>query len=318
VNESYFDEYFFALASQSVIDLRAAITSSAWAELGQCAGGTVNADTSQRARAIAVARATGMRNIPDATAGAGMSLQKPPSGAIEDTRPVRADGAYRIHDEVLASSPNRPVVIVVGGMGTTVASAYLLAHESGRGQQFAERLIVAWSIGTPAGDGDYNGWADPWAAHVVFERLRVVAYPYNENAFASVPKGELTRLPFEPLRQELIDRGNPNGNPGSVESDFMGAVPLTRGDYVQSSEMVSLADGPIDCSADGCRRCNENPRFVAGRNGRAVRVTSVAPGVATEEWWRWMTDPASYGQPRPGTQAGVRGRELRFIGGPAR
>jgi hypothetical protein len=318
VNESYFDEYFYALASQGVIDLRAAITSSAWAEVGECGGGTANADTSQRAHAIAVARATGMRNIPDATAGAGMSLQKPSSGAIDDTRPVQANGAYRIRDEVLASSPDRPVVIVVGGMGTTVASAYLLAHESGSGQQFAERVIVAWSIGTPAGDGDYNGWVDPWAAHVVFGRLRVVAYPYDENAFASVPKSELTRLPFDPLRQELIDRSHPNGHPGSVEGDFMGAVPLTRDDYVRAYETVSLVDGPIDCSADGCRRCNENPRFVAGRNGRAVRVTSVAPGVATEEWWRWMTDPASYGQPRPGGQGEGPGRAIPLLPGAAR
>ena len=318
VNESYFDEYFYALASQGVIDLRAAITSSAWAEQGACGGGTINADTSQRAHAIAVARATGMRNIPDATAGAGMSLQKPSSGGIDDTRPVHANGAYRIRDEVLASSPDRPLVIVVGGMGTTVASAYLLAHESGSGQQFADRLIVAWSIGTPAGDGDYNGWVDPWAAHVVFGRLRVVAYPYDENAFAVVPKSELTKLPFDPLRQELINRGNPNGNPGNVESDFMGAVPLTRGDYVRSYDMVSLVDGPIDCSADGCRRCNENPRFVAGRSGSAKRVTSVAPGVATEEWWRWMSDPASYGQTRLGAQGDVLGRGVRPMSGAAR
>jgi hypothetical protein len=318
VNESYFDEYFFALATQGVIDLRAAITSSAWAERGECAGGTVNADTSQRVRAVAVARATGMRNIPDATAGAGMTLQKPSSGEIDDTRPVRADGAYRIRDEVLATSPDRPVVVVVGGMGTTVASAYLLAHEGGRGEQFAERLIVAWSIGTPAGDGDYNGWVDPWATHVVFGRLRVVAYPYDENAFANVPKSDLTKLPFDPLRQELIDRGNPNGNPGNMEGDFMGAVPLTRSDYVRSYDMVSLEDGPIDCSADGCRPCNENPRFVPGRNGRVMRVTGVAPGVATEEWWRWMTDPASYGRPRSGAQSEVPGRVFPLVGGPAR
>jgi hypothetical protein len=306
VNESYFDEYFFALASQGVINLRAAITSSAWAEQGECGSGTVNADTSQRARAIAVARATGMRNIPDETAGAGMSLRKPSSGVIEDTRPVRANGAFRIRDEVLATSPDLPVVTVVGGMGTTVASAYLLAHESGRGQQFVERLIVAWSIGTPEGDGDYNGWVDPWAAHVVFGRLRVVAYPYDPNAFASVPKSELTKLPFDPLRQELINRGNPNGGPGDIEGDFMGAVPFTRDDYVQSYDMGSLVEGPIDCSADGCRRCSEVPRFVSG-NGRAMRVTAVTPGVATEEWWRWMTDPATYGQPRPGAQGDVPG-----------
>ena len=119
------------------------------------------------------------------------------------------------------------------------------ADESGSGERFAERVIVAWSIGSPAGDGDYNSWVDAWAAHVVFGRLRVVAYPYDANAFASVPKGELTKLPFEPLRQELIDRGNPNGHPGDVESDFMGAVPLTRADYVLSHDMRMVCSAII-------------------------------------------------------------------------
>jgi hypothetical protein len=197
---------------------------------------------------------------------------------------------------VLAASPDRPVVIVAGGQGTTVASAYLLALASGQGEQFADRVVVAWSIGLPGGEGDYNAWVDPWATHIVFGRLRVVAYPYDQNAYAHISKSELTRIPFEPLRRTLINREHHNGNPGGVESDFMGAVPLTRDDYVQSEATVSVVDGPVVCSSDFCGRCNVLPHFVEGGDGRAIRVTSVRPGVATEEWWRWMTDPTTYGR----------------------
>src|SRR4030095_6792793 len=59
VTESYFDEYFFALASQGVIDLRGAITTNSWKEQGECREGSVNADSSDRAPAIPVAPGLG-------------------------------------------------------------------------------------------------------------------------------------------------------------------------------------------------------------------------------------------------------------------
>src|SRR4030095_8462984 len=294
VTESYFDEYFFALASQGVIDLRGAITTNSWNEQGECREGSVNADSSDRAHAIAVARASGMRNLPGATSGAGMSLRTPASGIIEHTDPVPADGAYLILSEVLGAQPDRPVVVVAGGQGTTIASAYLLAQQNGQGQEFVDRLIVAWSMSFPSGQGSYNTWVDPWAAHVVFGRLRVVVYPYAYNAVASVSKRELERLPFEPLRQALIDRDHGNGHPGSFEGDFMGAIPFTRSDYVQSYDTVTLQQGSIQCSRDGCQQCNEEPVLVPGGDGRVIRVTSVASGVAPQQLGRWVDDAATY------------------------
>jgi hypothetical protein len=317
VSESYFDEYFFALASQGVIDLRGAITTNSWYEQYECRPGVTNADVSERAQAIAIARASGMRNIPDVTAGAGMNVQKPSSGVIEDTAPVLSDGAYLIRNQVLAASPALPIVIVAGGQGTSIASAYLLAHRNGQGEQFADRVIVAWGIGTPAGGADYNGFVDPWSVHVIFGRLRVVAYVYEPSAYVSVPKSELTRIPQEPLRQALIDRGHPNGNPGDQEIDIMPAIPLTRSDYVQSSTSIRVEDGQVECIQMGCGRCITSTRFVPGGNGRTIRVTGNG-AVATEEWWRWMTDPASYPQSRSPSQGQAPGLLIPFIPAPGR
>jgi hypothetical protein len=317
VSESYFDEYFFALASQGVIDLRAAITTSSWYEQYECRAGITNADVSERAQSIAIARATGMRNIPDVTAGAGMNVQKPASGVIEDTAPVLSDGTYLIRNQVLAASAALPIVIVAGGQGTTIASAYLLAHQNGQGEQFADRVIVAWGIGQPDGDTDYNGFVDAWAVHVIFGRLRVVAYPYDENAYASVSKSELTRIPFEPLRQVLIDRGHPNGNPGDHESDVMPAIPLTRPDYVQSSAPITVEDGAVSCIQMGCGRCITKPRFVPGGRGRTIKVAGNG-AVATAEWWRWMTDPASYPQSRSASQGQAPGLLIPVMPTPGR
>ena len=48
---------------------------------------------------IAAARASGLRNIPDATASAGVPLVRPADGAIEHTTPNMSDGAKLILDQ---------------------------------------------------------------------------------------------------------------------------------------------------------------------------------------------------------------------------
>jgi hypothetical protein len=136
---------------------------------------------------VAAARASGWRNLPDATWNLGgyymTALAKPASGRVDDTAPLITDPAEMIRDRVLAvGTASKPVVIGTGGALTTVASAYLLALQEGRGAEFAQKSIVAASIGivglTPLGL-EYNAAQDEWALNVVLDRLRVVLAPLD-------------------------------------------------------------------------------------------------------------------------------------------
>ena len=73
------------------------------------------------------ARHSGFGRIPDPVRGPEGYLQKPPSGHIEDTQPLGAEGSYLIVQEARKAHPRQPLVIVMGGTLTSAADAYLLA-----------------------------------------------------------------------------------------------------------------------------------------------------------------------------------------------
>ena len=91
---------------------------------------------------IEKARRSGMKNIPNATAGAGTTLTKPASGLIEETVPIDTPGSRLIVQEAKKANPQTPLVIVTGGGLTTVADAYLLDHS------IADNIVVASLMGT--------------------------------------------------------------------------------------------------------------------------------------------------------------------------
>jgi hypothetical protein len=273
VIDVYTDDYLMALASAGEIDLRGMITSS-----------FDEKKKKDRVMGVRYARAAGFRHIPDPTAGA-KGLERPSSGRIEDTKPLGSPGSHVIVNEAKKAQPENPLVVIMGGPLTVVADAYLLD------QSVAENLIVAWLGGTMTDMADYNGWADPWAAYIVLQRLKLVQFPAvatGKHAAPVVPKPRLYELPESDLRQWMIAKQGPTGTlPDDRDVDAPPAIALMRGDYVQEVKTVSFSHWIT-------RKEREQPAFKDDPEGTAIVVTKASRTVATEEWWRAMKNPAAW------------------------
>lgn len=143
-------------------------------------------------KAISLARKSGLSNVPDPTRGSDQALSPPSSGRIEDTMPRPSDGSRLIVEEAKKASPEKPLLVIVGGPQTTVANALLTNPE------IAPNLVV-FNLTV---NGGYNG-KDGWAAYVVAKRTRSVDWGggefwekdsvFREKDFASLPDNPFIR-----------------------------------------------------------------------------------------------------------------------------
>lgn len=115
-------------------------------------------------KAIARARHSGLRNIPDPVGGTAAAFARPRSGKIEDTPVVRSKGAELIVAEARKAQPDKPLLVFVGGPLNTVANAVLMDPA------IAERMVVFMTDLR-----GYNG-QDPWANYIVARRCKLVNY----------------------------------------------------------------------------------------------------------------------------------------------
>jgi hypothetical protein len=141
-------------------------------------------------KAITLARDSGLKNIPDLTRGADRVLLRPETGRIEDTVPQATDGSRLIVAEAKKASPEKPLLVVVGGPQTTVANALLTNPE------IAPNLVVFNLTVT----GGYNG-KDGWSAYIVAKRTRSVDWGQGEfwdkdSVFTTQDFGVLPDNPF--------------------------------------------------------------------------------------------------------------------------
>jgi len=129
------------------------------------------------------ARNSGLKNIPDAAWDLESyymtAIKRPESGNIDDTHVLNTAPARMIRDRVLqAGTASKPVVIGCGGALTTVASAYLLAKEAGRADEFASKVILCANNGElvngQPSTSSYNTFQDAWAAYICLIRLKMV------------------------------------------------------------------------------------------------------------------------------------------------
>ncbi len=75
-------------------------------------------------KSLGMARRSGLKNIPDAVAGADAAFARPASGKIEDTLVVPSAGSDLIVREARRASAQKPLLVFVGGPLNTVANAY--------------------------------------------------------------------------------------------------------------------------------------------------------------------------------------------------
>ena len=136
-------------------------------------------------KALKLARDSGLKNIPDLTAGSDRVLTRPGSGRIEDTVPHPTDGSRLIVAEAMRATPEKPLLVIAGGPQTTVANA-LLTHP-----EIAPNLVVFNLTVT----GGYNG-KDGWSAYIVARRTRSV--DWGGGAFWD-RDSVFTAKDFEPL-----------------------------------------------------------------------------------------------------------------------
>ncbi len=156
------DDYVFLKAHMGLANLKGVVLSKDLWEWGSF----YSLDDARRDfdGEYAIIRRMGLRNVPDYVIGADRLLARPSSGRIEDTAPVDSPGARLIVEEALKASPQKPLVVFVGGPINTVASAYLM------NPSICDRMVVMMIDIT-----GYNG-KDPWANYVVANRCRLVNF----------------------------------------------------------------------------------------------------------------------------------------------
>lgn len=138
------------------------------------------------------ARASGLKGIPEPVLGAAEALRKPQSGRVEDTTITRTPGSDLIVAEARKATPEKPLLVFVGGSCTTLATAYLTDPT------IADRMVVFQIDG-----GGYNG-SDGWAWEIAKTRCRFANWArgyfwdsvgtWNPEAFRALPDNPLGNL----------------------------------------------------------------------------------------------------------------------------
>jgi hypothetical protein len=282
-DDMYTDEYLLSLASAGNITLKGMITTSGgWSEPSFPDPVFVfQWDLTGRSELVGKARRSGMSNLPTPIPGSGVALVKPGSGVIEDTVPIDTPGARWIVTEA-RNATNKPLVVVMGGPPTTLASAYLMDNS------ITNTVVLAWLSGGPGENDlqDFNNTVDRWATSIVVRRFRAVLFALVFNQSSLVNKSQLTQLPNTELRQWMIDKNLPHANlPNGQDHDGPPAITLMRSDYVVAGKPKSYA------GTDG----GGNAFLHDDANGNILMVTQADQTIATTEWWRALSNSAAYG-----------------------
>ncbi len=295
VVDMYTDEYLLALASLGEIHLKGLITSSPIEPYNfYVTAKDYEGAVAEREELVSRARASGFVNIPTRVRGPMGHLQKPLSGQIDDTQPIGAAGSWLIVSEARKASAEKPLIVVAGGPLTAESDAYLLDPS------IADKIIVAWLGGQTKHMCDYNGWADPWAAYIVLQKLRLVQFPLLV-APPNVPKYQLLDLPAKPLRGYMYQKHHPRGfGPDNLDGDGPPAISLMRPGYPLVVRRVEFRrwvpcrqhapPGPPsdyhDVPAFYSSRMEYYLPWNQAKAGRALVVERSDQHIATTEWWR--------------------------------
>jgi hypothetical protein len=133
----------------------------------------------------ALALQSGLTTVPELIPGARDRLEKPASGKIPETEFKPSPGSNLIVAEARKASPDKPLIVVVGGAPTTVATALL------QDPDIAKNLVVFWLA-----IREYNA-KDEWASHLMLMRAPVVHY--NFQLRNGLTQAQLQSLPDNPL-----------------------------------------------------------------------------------------------------------------------
>ena len=232
------------------------------------------------------ARASGLRDVPDALRSASAPLRRPGDGNIASTLPNDSDGArFIVTTSAALARPDRPVVVVTGGALTDVADAYLLDPS------VTERVIVVSSLGSGFSDdaqlarmGIPNGEIDPWADTIVVQKFRYVQVSTYYDQLADVPAERLTELPDNAFGAWMRAK-QPDIFDIAVAADQVGVLAAGLREFTRAFTRVSQS------GSDG-----ELPALAPDAQGRAWLVTASDAAAARARFWQVLLDPATFPQ----------------------
>jgi hypothetical protein len=284
VEDVYTDEYLMALATEGNIKLLGMSTSTSFSPFNKYVQGKdYEKMLADRALGVSKARKGGFVNLPEPVPGPRGHLQRPASGKIRDTKPIGSVATLQIVEAARKTTTDKPLVLIMGGPLTVAADAYVLDNS------IRENVIVAWLGGTLEHMGDYNGWADPWAAYIVLQRLRLIVFPAAETGITAAPtvsRNRLLSLPENPLRAWMTTKQSSAVAPILVgrDADAPPAIALMRSDYLLEAKRVSFSHWVYEYTPP-----RYVPAFRDDPEGRTMVVTRASKTVATKEWWRAIT-----------------------------
>jgi len=235
---------------------------------------------------IAAARASGLRNIPDATGSAGDPLVRPADGAIESTTPNMSDGAKLIVDlSARLGLPWRPLVVVTGSRLTDVADAYLMDPT------VADRVVVVSALGdTTSGSGSVmdwpNGELDPWADWIVGQRLRYVQVNGYYEQLGDVTATNAANLPANPFGTWMAAKVT-SVLQITMSSDQIAVLAVGEPTFV-----TAVSRAAVDTSA--AFDATTGPPLVAKVDGSIWVVPTCDGAKAGERLWEMLGDPGTF------------------------
>ena len=236
---------------------------------------------------IAAARASGLRNIPDATGSAGVPLVRPADGAIEHTTPNMSDGAKLILDlSARLSLPLRPLVVVTGSRLTEVADAYLMDPT------VADRVVVVSALGGVANGASVMGWPngelDAWADWIVGQRFRYIQVNGYYEQLGDVSPDKVADLPANPFGAWMAAKAA-GIYQIPMSSDQIGVLAVGVPNFVTAVERAVVDNSAAFVATTG-------PPLVAQAHGSAWVVPSCDSAMAADRLWKMLLDPRTFNQ----------------------
>jgi hypothetical protein len=173
--------------------------------------------------------------------------------------------------EARKATPKNPLVVMVGGHLTDVASAYLTDPS------ISNRVIAFYIGGQASQVRDYNTWCDYWAFWIVASKFRMVCLPIEALFSASRPQmpfDRFTELPENALgrsfreKRPVLEKLYPGG-----ENDLAMAIYFLHPELVRSTRRFRLDGWAKDEKGDQVPVVSEtadgNLLFITEADGKA-------------------------------------------------
>ena len=236
---------------------------------------------------VAAARASGLRNIPDATRSAAEALVRPDDGKIESTTPNGSEGAKLIVERsARLSLPWRPLVVVTGSRLTDVADAYLMDPS------VADRVVVVSALGGAGDGGGAMGWPngelDAWADWIVGQRFRYVQVNGYYDQLGDVSAARTADLPANAFGTWMAAKV-PSVLQIPMSSDQIGVLAVGLPAFA-----TTVGRAAVDASA--AFDPATGPPLLGQADGSAWVVPSCDAAMAGDRLWKMLLDPRTFGQ----------------------